>query len=68
LLRLSEVDVPGNAMLLLLVSEYRPNLSYKASHAVIVVSGIATASSKILVFSQQYVRLQDEIRSLSPVE
>jgi hypothetical protein len=38
LLRLSEVDVSGNAVLLLNVSEYRPNLSYKASQAVIVVA------------------------------
>ena len=50
LLPLSEVDVPGNTVLLLPVSEYRPNLSYRASHAVIVVSGIAAASSKLTDF------------------
>jgi hypothetical protein len=42
-----EVDVRGGTVLLLIVSEYRPNLSYRASQAVIVVSGIAAASSKL---------------------
>ena len=45
-----EFDVPGGTVLLLVVSEYRLNLSYRASQAVIVVSGIAAASSKLSDF------------------
>ena len=47
---LSEIDISGSVVFLFIVSEYRPNLSYRASHAVIVVSGIAAASSKLSDF------------------
>ena len=47
---LSEIDISGSVVFLFIISEYRPNLSYRASQAVIVVSGIAAASSKLSDF------------------
>jgi len=45
-----EVNSPSGTVLLPIVSEYTDNLLYRASHAVIVVSGIAAASSKLSDF------------------
>jgi hypothetical protein len=59
-----EVNIPGPTVLLPIVSEYKDNLSYRASQAVIVVSGIPVCCYKIVIPIMSDIGL----REMNPLE